>query len=558
MTIPTLRIASVPVPGAALGVMTRAMPGGDGSLEWELTPEQARRLRNHLREGAEVRLVAGGQAVWGGVLTDDPLKDRRVSPSGSVPCAASGLWGWAARRRDMAWVWNDSDVGQWLRLRQKYDAADPDGLGDLPQQSKFTTDTEGRLYMAGDADRVYRGHCAGLLAYWLLDGRNLGCRIVGLDVSYRSHTPSLWRLSVHAGPGSPWETAASGTPMATLEWTDETSRSSWRVQDIDLTTADARSLVLRLHYNDASTTSPASDPFWHIRSVTVRCRMAGASVDRSVTIDKAMLDIMTMSGLATVTDAAPIDATNTNQLAFYPGEQSVPDIVRGLAGLANTDAEYGFDIDPVTGTHRAFARPRPAACDWSRSVCWHYGGRGGEDYSGLVRDAEMQPECVLLVHRSVGAVGVPDGQPRFVYWPAAPSSPTARVHVVSDLADEEVSNARAAVLARRHYERMGRAAWMGEMPIPSMLRDVRGSERPGYLVRPGDRVSVPALDEATNLYVAETSWDWQSMTGSMTIGWPWDEIVDWTSGAPARPPGRRPDPRPLGGKPFTFRDLRGG
>jgi hypothetical protein len=41
-------------------------------------------------------------------------------------------------------------------------------------------------------------------------------------------------------------------------------------------------------------------------------------------------------------------------------------------------------------------------------------------------------------------------------------------------------------------------------------------------VRPGDRFSIPKRDGATDLYVTQVTWNWATLTGTVTLGYPWE------------------------------------
>ena len=284
---------------AALGVMTRGMPGGDGSLDFTIPGKTAGERRNVLTPGAEVHL-RDGACSWDGLLVGDPLGGH-YGRRENLPLAAAGLWSHAARRRDLAYVWVDSDPTQWFRIRARYDSSNPDGMVDLPDQGKFVVDSEGRLRIRGHKDRTYKGYARAAVAYWLAQGLiDAGCRIYALDIIYKTNVPSDWHVAVRSKNGTPWACAYNGT----LEFNDTTTRSSWRAladnDGINLTQGST-ALVINLHWNNSAAVSPASDPWYNIKSVVVYCRGDVGAVDRAVTLDNAMCDLATLSGLATVT-----------------------------------------------------------------------------------------------------------------------------------------------------------------------------------------------------------------------------------------------------------------
>ena len=250
---------------AVLGPMTRAMPGGDGSLEFTLPGRVAGQHRNVLVADAECILDTGDDR-WAGLIVGDSLSGFWAAQP-TVTVAAAGMWSHAANRRDVDYAWEDSDTTQWMRRMQRWDSGSGEMVG-LVDQGKFTVDTEGRLYIRADADRTYAAGSTASLAYWLSRGLvDCGCRIVGVDIDYKANLPTDWECRLRAGLGSPWEVASTGA----LDWSDATTRAAWRAQAVDLS-APATAVVINL-YNNGAAGSPATDPYWLIRTVTLHCRM---------------------------------------------------------------------------------------------------------------------------------------------------------------------------------------------------------------------------------------------------------------------------------------------
>lgn len=510
---------------AQLGQMTKAMPGGDGSLEWTLAGDAAWKHRNVLIAGAEVVLDTGDDQ-WGGLIVGDPMAGYYAAQP-VVSVAAAGLWSHAANRRDVAYVWVDSDTSHWQRKRQKYDGSE---LVDLEGQSKFTSDTEGRLYIRADKDRAFQAYAQGTLAYWLLDGIvDPGCRIFGLEASLKCNLPDL-----SGGGGGPWELhfRVADYPWQTTSLINSgadavitASRAAWTTFDttLDLDTP-SRCLFVMLYRNaggDGGADEVASDPWVWIRSVRVLCRMDGASVDRAVTLDKAMGDLATLSGLATVARTETIGSSR-DQLAFAPEfEKSVADDLRELAAMHSAPVEQFFDR--AAGAWRYTCGPLPNAVDPTRNRHWVLdGGRAGEDTSGIVRDPEATPEYLRVLYRSSGVATMPNGRQRSYCYPAEPPDFVSNVSVNTDQADVKMTDAQAADVASRLYGQMNAAAFSGSALLPDTAITVAGQELPSRLMRPGDRVNILGRDCATDLYVSETSYDWSSGQMSVTVGWPFD------------------------------------
>ena len=115
-------------------------------------------------------------------------------------------------------------------------------------QGRFTTDTEGRLRIVGDDNRPYDAYAFGRLAYWLFGGLDLGYSIVGIDIEYKFNQPSSgqWHLRVRSTTGTPWDYDST-----TSELNETTDRSSWHLEEIDLTLAGAKSVFIDLQNGSA-------------------------------------------------------------------------------------------------------------------------------------------------------------------------------------------------------------------------------------------------------------------------------------------------------------------
>jgi hypothetical protein len=520
MTAPSLLIGSATLgwqefgDAAVLGTMTRAMPGGDGSLDATIPAAIAEKRRNVLQPGAECVLTLPGD-TWGGLVVGDPMAGF-VRTQANVGLAAAGLWAHAAYRRDLAWVWVDSDPTQWFRFRQRYASGE---MYDLVDQGKFAIDTEGRLFIRGDSDRTFTGYARAALGYWLNQGLvDAGCRIVGLDIGYDSNYPTDWRMTVRSMEGTPWECAQDGT----LEESDTTSRTA-RSLSIDLTQAST-ALYIALNFNTATAGSPATDPWIKIRGVLVYCRGSVGSVDRDVRIDDAMCDLAQLSGLATVTRSETLGTTPRISLAIRPdSEQSVADSLREIAAMHENPLEYYFDR--AAGAWRFTVNEVPDAVDPTRNRHWVLSDqRAGESSAGVIRDHEAAPEYVRVTYRASGVTTMPDGYPRSICYPSEPTSFTSHVLLETSHAEEKLTDTQASAIAERIYEHRSAAAFAGPAAFGPTALTVTGQELPSYLIRPGDRVNIPGRTGASDIYVRETSYDFGSTTMTAQLGWPFDTL----------------------------------
>ncbi|MCJ7798055.1 MAG: hypothetical protein MUQ56_15050, partial [Thermoleophilia bacterium] len=368
LTLPSLRIGSDALGWqefgdvAQFGTMTKAMPGGDGSLDFTLAGTDAGKQRNVLTAGAECVLTLPSGGGWSGLLVGDPVAGF-YSARPLVSVAAAGLWSHAANRRDVARVWADSDPAQWVRIKQKWSVGD--GFEGLIDQGLFTTDTEGRLWIHAHRNRAYSAKARGCYTYWLDQGLvDMGYHIVGFDPSYKSQFAGLWRVALLTKDGTPWDCAYD---YSDPEFEDTTERTSWYAPTVDLA-APATSLVFMLQWDGTAETTPTEDRWLNVRSVTVYCRMDGANVDRAVTLDKAICDLAQMDGLATVIRSETLGSART-ALALRPdSERSIADGIRELAALHPVALEHFFDR--ADGAWRFTVNELPSSVDPTRNRHW--------------------------------------------------------------------------------------------------------------------------------------------------------------------------------------------
>lgn len=517
---------------AIIGERTKGMPGGDGSLSFTLPPDVARGARNQLQNGARVKLSANGAPDFGGRICNDSLGGVIAPVKDALAVECSGLWAWSDRYGAFAWVWNDSDTAQWSNTQQVYDGSTLIPASEAPPTC-FTSDTEGRLFILADKSPAFASPYFKVchLNYWLLGGLETGCEIVGLDVLYRCNLPVLiadsspgpWRVFflIHDNPWDPVYSMLNG-PSG-----EETSRLDSYSQSFDIDLGwYCRCLTVSLQcFADIQlpTDDVVSDPWVWVERVVVRCRMDGETVDRTVNLSDALCDMATKPGLATVTAGEVISLGEGNDQLAVRSMTSIRSGMADLAGLFSDELEYWFDLDE-DGADRFSQYRKPAAVNEARNSCWSYGDAAGESVAGLDHDPEACPDWIRMTYLSDGSyeTTVPDGTPRDVWYPATPPTDySASVKVITEFAGQMFTDAHAASVAQRVYARLAASEWSGSVPVPFTMTDTKGRERGGWQVKQGDRISVPSLDGAEDLYVTEASWNWTSMTGKVTIGYPW-------------------------------------
>lgn len=491
---------------AALEVMTKAMPGGDGSLDWTLAGDAAERYRNVLVPGAKVRLRLGGVPVWGGRLVSDPMR-QRIRGEESVACAAGGLMSWAARCQVYGYACIDADAQQWFRTSRVYNSSEGE-LVAYQDSGKFTVENEAYLFIAGQNDRTFSTNASARFSYWLNGGLQLGQQIVALKFSYKCNLPTGWRFRVYSR-SDPWAEAA------TLEMLESTSRTSWRSATV-VFSAPNRAAQFVLAY--VGTPDSTAEPWLKVRNVRVYCRRDGAAPDYDVNLGTALGDVA--GELADVVDCAPLTPELEHVMVRPDPPTSMADAMRELVELAGNYVEYGFYLtdDGKDGFRAAL---RPPFVDGRRNRHWDYGDRAGESTAELVRDAELAPDFVRLFYLKESGDTRPAGTLCDVWYPYDPQSFDANVLAVTDYAETPLGDAQAAAMAARVWAERQSAQWSGTVTFTRTATTVAGSELPAWLVRPGDRVSVPSLLDAADLYVSETTYDFISGSTTAVIGHPW-------------------------------------
>jgi hypothetical protein len=513
---------------AALGVMTKSATGGDGSLDWTLAGEAPWKYRNQLQPGARVRLRINGEPLWTGRLVTDATR-YRLKAGDPMACAAAGLLSWAARCQAYGYAGIDTDLAQWFRTTSGYSGTE---LETLEDSGKFSVDTEGRLLITADGQRTFDDYAKARLNYYLFNGLDLGAECVAIDFDYKCYVPSSWEARI-VTRADPW--AQTGTS----EWTEEDTTASWTSVQLDFTNPQP-CVQLTLFWNALGSDAATTSPYVKLRNVVLYFRMDGANVDRTITLGTAMGDVASLTGFATVLECDALTSDLTHVMVRPELPKTMADALHELAGMVDDYVEWGFGLT-FAGEDSFFCRLRPAAVNAARNTLWSYGGHAGEDTDALERDAETAPDYVRLLYKNWDDAAKPKIATVDVWYPSDPGTTNANVLAVTDYADTPLPDTTAAAYAKRIYNERRAAQWSGTVPFSSVAHDSTGKTQPSWRLRPGDRLVVPALSGAgvPGLYVSETAFDFASMTGSATVGHPWD--VWSTSGIKprSRPPAGR-------------------
>lgn len=333
--------------------------------------------------------------------------------------------------------------------------------------------------------------------------------------------PGPWQLWFYSN-NNPWDQA-----YWDLNWPGEvTSRTSWYTTGFNIGPAypnQCLSMSLWRGSNTAGAVSEVvSDPWVWVSAVWVVCRLGLTGDASAASLSDALCDMATRAGLATVTRGETIYALETMSQLAVPSMTSIRGGLLEIAGLYSGEIEYWFDLDEA-GNDRFNHYSKPATADPTRNSVWSYGDAAGESTAGLDHDPELCPDWIRMMYLSDGVAEIPNGTPRAVWYPALPSTVDPdSARVITEFADRPFTDVHASALARRVHARIAASEWSGSVPVPFTMTDVAGRERGGWQVRQGDRISVPSRDGADDLYVTEVSWNWTSLTGSATVGYPWE------------------------------------
>lgn len=506
---------------AILGDMTKGMPGGDGSLNWALYGDDAMAARNVLVPGeAEVRLMAGGEPLWGGVFVSDPVR-HRLSCQSVVECAAAGPYSLAARDGRYGYIGVDTDLEQWRQYRASSD-----------HSGRFTVKKEGVLELRGDTDRTYANGDSCQLSYTIHDGLIAGAVVTGIEFEYKLELPVGWGTRLLIG-----DTPADAIGGIFI-WGESgaLSVSSWTAvqEDVDRlgpggTMIYGEPCIMLWLSSDSG--SPATDPWVRLRKVRIIGRYAsGTTPAYDLNLSGILADLAAAMGITNTRLHADLAAFEVEQfVSRFPTD--ISETLRQACALYTDPLEVFCDLDPVALTRRFTARPRPADTALApENRLWVAGNRAGEDTDGIIRDWEATPEQVTVLYACKDdADDLPDGTVRTATYPGGSESTWPRADVVDLTSDKgNMSAATAANYAQAIYNYGQSNRYTGEASLGATARTEYGPDLPTYLLRPGDRLTVNERDDTDRfgetLYVQGTSYSFRDQTCQVTIGSPFNPM----------------------------------
>jgi len=510
-------------PDATLGIRTKEMPGGDGSLEFSLPGDVAQKYRNVIVPEALVKLTVDGERDYGGYLVCDPLR-HRLGAQDTLELSAAGPWAMAARSNRYAYLGIDTDQDRWHQYR---------AAGD--HFNRFTVQKEGGLELRADNDRTYANSDGCRLYYFIHDGLYASDYFGGMTFEYKLSLPnSDWYAGIYLAdsPAAPSMLAyttihdtVSGNPHT--GWTNENTSGSWIAAHtvIGPSFLDKQCVMLELVYVGAGA-SPASDPYIKLRKVI----LTGKYLDGTYHPDMAQSPATILADCAadlgvTTTRIDGLTTAAEQFIARYP--TNIAAVIEQATLLEAAPVEAYFDLAP-DGTFRFTANTRPTSVDTTRNRLWSVGGRGGEDLAGLRRDWEATPEQVEVLYAVKNDATLPDGMVKAARYPASVTATFPLVETVDLTGEPPMTAALAAQYAQVIYAARQDSLYAGDVALPQTALTSPGPKEgvPTLKLRPGDRLSLPSLldADADGLYVQRVSYDFRTQRCTPTVGEPWDPL----------------------------------
>lgn len=494
---------------AVLGVRTKTMPGGDGSLDFTVPGDFAWMHRNVIVPEAQVILRVDGEVDYGGYLVCDPLR-HRLGPQDTLALAAAGLWGMAARDSRHSYLGADSDLAEWEPTTIQYKSATGD-IEPLEDYGKFTTGTDGRLRIRAEGGRTFDNYAKVRLTLFFDNGLDPDVMVKGMSFSYKAFLPDAWEARIQTC-ADPW------AETRTHEWTRLDSLDTWSaVQNLDFTSPN-QCVQLMLFWNTNTPTTPTAAPYISLKNVVWYGRGGGGYVDRLVTIADILDDCATALGVASKRITGLTTAL-ADFVVHYPVSYAA--IMEQATLLEAAPVEAYFDHDG--SGFRFTANVRPAVIDPARNRLWV---AEPVDVRDLVRDWEATPEQVEVIYGVSGEATVPDGTVRAARYPSSVSSSFPLVESVDLTGEPPMTAALASQYAQTIYAARQDSIYSGDVTLRDAARTATGQEVPTVKLRPGDRIGVPSLLDApaAGLYVQAVSYDYQAARCTATVGEPWDPL----------------------------------
>jgi hypothetical protein len=501
---------------STLGVRTKAMPGGDGSLDFTVPGDFAMKHRNLLVPEAVVKLVVDGERDYGGLLTCDPLR-HRLGAQDTVELVATGPWGMAGRKNRYSHVGIDPDLERWQQYR-----------GIHERSGRFTVAKEECLELRASTDRSYDTDDACRLYYWVDDG--LGDWLAsGIVFEYQLHLPtSNWEASISVGPDP--MTAAAGLALNNCYWQGALTVAAWTAvtSEASVSTNYIPCFMLNL-YKVGATGSPATDPYIRVRFSNPAAPFVGGvcgyyvdpyTPDNSITVADVLAQLATDFGIAAGNQRITgLTTAVTEFMGRYP--TNIAAVMEQATLLAAAPVEAYFDHDG--SGFRFTANARPASVNVARNRLWSVTAR---DVRGLVRDWEATPEQVEVLYGVKEHATLPDGTVQAARYPASVTATYPLVESVDMTGEPPMTAALAAQYAETVYRARQDSLYSGDVDLGDTALTDGGQDVPTRKLKPGDRIGTPSLldVDAAGLYVQAVSYDYRNERCVATVGEPWDPL----------------------------------
>ena len=504
-------------PTAQLGVRTKQMPGGDGSLEFTIPGDFARKHRNVLVPESVVKLTVDGEVDFGGRLSCDPLR-HRIGCQDTVELVATGPWGMAARDSRHAYLGVDTDLDRWQQYR---------GVNEF--SGRYTASKEGYLELRANSDRSYGADTACRFYYWVHDGlapqaygvSGMDGAFSGIAFEYKLRLPTTrWKCGIVAGD-SPLDAMAGMFVWGPYDGTAAPLIVDWTAAhaDIDTIPTLGKTCLMLVLYTDAGTGSPDPDPYILLRKVRPVGRWIGVgSPDYSPSLADILADCAEALDVTT-TRIAGLTTEPDEFVARYP--VSVAAVIEQATLLEAAPVEAYFDHDGAG--FRFTANTRPASVNLARNRLWSV---TDYDVRKLRHDWETTPEQVEVLYAVKDHATLPDGTARAARYPASTTATFPLTETVDITGDPPMTAAVAAQYAEMIYRARQDSLYTGDVPLAQTALTSTGQDVPTVKLRQGDRIGVPSLldVDSAGLYVQKVAYDYRTQRCVATVGEPWDPL----------------------------------
>ena len=507
-----------------LGQMDKAMPGGDGSLVAAIPFRIASQRRNVLKPMARVILTVSGAPMFSGRLLSDPLDHvfgGAAAPSAGQGCQLQigGMNAVAARNQAYSQVFIDTDLGQWL----------PYAAGATHFKLFQVTSDAGYLsvrapsnvrFVAGDgAFFVYSLNGGAPWAGGGIHHRHGSGEFIFPDFTYRYGLDyAYWQAGF--GSGTSPATAVAGA-VANYQLAGIGS-AGWTPNDLAYSGAGTDDTYFAMGLWTTGLCTPTSDQYFEARSVSVASfnfNMVPWGADLTVPAALSEMAVQLLGSVSPgVIDLSNVSSGGTTLPSLVVRPEYPKSIADGMMEIVNADGAdwvYWWDLNAaaVDRFNVQLIPATPSSASGNRR--WVV----DTPQPDVTHDSEVAPDYVVVSYSILGDVTLPDGTIQLAQYPSGTPAMTAAVQAF-DYRDTNTSTVNAVAIAQNLYNQLANTFYSGDVVLPPMVKTVNGDLLPSWFVRPGDRIDLKDRDDGDLLYVSATTFDWSSLTGTATVGWP--------------------------------------